>query len=71
MIVYTETVVHLAPPAFAADVPYQVIIVTREDGTRVTGRVEGDRVEIGDTVTEAAIRDGVPYFRKSQTGAAK
>ena len=27
-VVYTETVVHLAPERFAADVPYQVAIVT-------------------------------------------
>ena len=33
--VYTETVVHLAPEAFAKDVPYQVVIVTLEDGTRI------------------------------------
>ncbi len=65
MIVYTETVVHLAPPAFAADAPYQVVIVTREDNTRVTGRVEGERLQIGDEVVEAAVRDGVPYFRKA------
>ncbi len=65
MIVYTETVVHLAPPAFADDAPYQVVIVTREDNTRVTGRVEGERLQIGDEVVEAAVQDGIPYFRKA------
>jgi len=70
MTVYTETVVHLAAPAFADEVPYQVVIVTLDDNTRVTGRIEGERVQIGDSVTEAATRDGVPYFRKvSDTGA--
>ncbi len=69
MTVYTETVVHLASPAFAAEVPYQVVIVTLDDNTRVTGRIEGERVQIGDSVTEAAVRDGVPYFRKLSTGA--
>jgi len=29
--------VHLAPDAFAKDVPYQVVIVTLEDGTRSPG----------------------------------
>ena len=65
MTVYTETVVHLAPPAFQADVPYQVAIVTLDDNTRVTGRIEGLRVQIGDPVTRLPDRDGVPYFRES------
>ena len=62
--VYTETVVHLAPEAFAADVPYQVVIVTLENGSRTTGRVLGDRVAIDDRVEQVETRDGVPYFRK-------
>lgn len=64
--VYTETVVHLAPERFAADVPYQVIIVRLDDGVNITARVEpGERLEIGDRVAEAPARDGIPYFRKS------
>ncbi|HXI41304.1 MAG TPA: OB-fold domain-containing protein [Bryobacteraceae bacterium] len=63
--VYTETVVHLAPEAFAKDVPYQVVIVTLEDGSRVTGRVAGDRVTIGDLVERVDVRDGVPFFLRA------
>jgi len=62
--VYTETVVHLAPEAFAKDAPYQVAIVTVEDGSRVTGRVLVDRVVIDDRVAQVETRDGVPFFRK-------
>ena len=62
--VYTETVVHLAPEAFAKDAPYQVAIVTVEDGSRVTGRVLGERVAIDDGVAQVETRDGVPFFRK-------
>ena len=62
--VYTETVVHLAPEAFAKDVPYQVAIVTLPDGSRVTGRVLGERVTIDDRVEQTGLRDGVPFFRK-------
>ncbi len=65
MTVYTETVVHLAPEAFQKDVPYQVAIVERNDGTRITGRIEGERVSIGDTVEEIGARDGIPWFRKN------
>ncbi len=64
MTVYTDTVVYLAPAAFQADVPYQVAMVTLDDGTRVTGRVEGERVTIGDAVEALGKRDGVPWFRK-------
>lgn len=62
--VYTETVVHLAPEAFAADVPYQVVIVTLEDGSRTTGRVLGNRVVINDRVEQVETRAGIPFFRK-------
>jgi len=65
MTVYTETVVHLPPPACAADAPYQIVIVIRDDNTRVTGRVLGEHLQIGDTVAEADVRDGIPYFQKS------
>jgi uncharacterized OB-fold protein len=63
-VVYTETVVHLAPERFAADVPYQVAIVRLDDGERVTARVEGERVSIDDRVVEAEIRGGITYFRR-------
>jgi hypothetical protein len=65
-VVYTETVVHLAPPAFEKDTPYQVAIVTLESGQRVTGRIEGERVSIDDPVRLIETRDGVPFFRKSE-----
>jgi uncharacterized OB-fold protein len=64
-IVYTETVIYSAAPAFTADVPFQTAIVTLDEGGRVTGRVLGDRVAIGDRVTEIETRDGVPFFRKA------
>jgi uncharacterized OB-fold protein len=63
-IVYTETVVHLAPERFAADVPYQVVIVKLDDGGSITARVDGARVAIDDRVVESGIRDGVSFFRK-------
>ncbi len=63
--VYTETVIHAAPEAFVNDVPYQTAIVALDSGGRVTGRVLGERVAIGDRVSEVETRDGVPYFSKS------
>ena len=64
--VYTETVIYSAPPAFEKDVPYQVAIITLENGERVTGRIEGERVSIDDRVVLIETRDGVPFFRKSE-----
>jgi uncharacterized OB-fold protein len=63
--VYTETVVYSAPEAFVKDVPYQIAIVTLEDGRRITGRILGTEVSVGDPVKLAEERDGVPYFRKA------
>jgi uncharacterized OB-fold protein len=65
MKVYTETVVYSAPEAYVNEVPYQIAIVTRDDGTRVTGRILGARVSIDDRVELAETRNGVPYFRKA------
>ena len=67
--IYTETVVHIAPEAFQKDVPYQVAIVAFDDGSRVTARIEGERVAIGDPVIEVAQRDGVFFFRKNAAPA--
>jgi uncharacterized OB-fold protein len=63
-IVYTETVIHSAPEAFAAEAPYQSAIVSLDGGGRETVRIEGDRVAIGDKVVETESRDGVPFFQK-------
>ena len=62
--VYTETVVHFAPAAFEPDVPYQVAIVDLEEGGKLTARIEGERVTIGDRVEELPGID-FPKFRKS------
>jgi uncharacterized OB-fold protein len=63
--VYTETVVHAPPVQFAADAPYQLAIVSLAEGGRITARIEGERVQIGDAVEFAESRDGVPFFRKA------
>jgi len=62
--VYTETVVFSPPEAYVNDVPYQLAIVELEDGHRITGRIDGERAQIGDRVTFAEYRNSVPFFRK-------
>jgi uncharacterized OB-fold protein len=62
--VYTETVVWSPPERYVNDAPYQIAIVDLGD-KRVTARILGDRVVIGDAVAFVESRDEVPYFRRS------
>ena len=64
-VVYTETMVHAAPEQFVADAPYQLAIVSLDEGGRLTVRVDGDRVSIDDRVDFVADRNGIPFFRKA------
>jgi uncharacterized OB-fold protein len=64
-VVYTETVVHAAPEQFVADAPYQLAIVSLEEGGRLTVRIDGARVAIGDRVAFVEDRSGIPFFRKA------
>ena len=64
--VYTETVVWSPPEAYVNDVPYQLAIIELEGGRRITGRIEGERAQIGERVSFAEFRNNVPFFRKSQ-----
>lgn len=63
-VIYTETVVHAAPAEFVADAPYQLAIVSLDSGGRLTARITGERVIIGDKVTLVDTRNGVEFFRK-------
>jgi uncharacterized OB-fold protein len=63
-IVYAETLIHAAPQQFVSEAPYQLVIVTLDDGDRVTGRITGPRVSIEDRVELLEEKSGVPYFRK-------
>lgn len=62
--VYTETVVWSPPEAYVKDVPYQLAIIELEGGRRITGRIDGDRAQIGDRVSFFEFRNDVPFFRK-------
>ena len=56
--------VHSPPEAYVNDVPYQLAIVELEGGRRVTGRIDGERAQIGDRVAFVEFRNDVPFFRK-------
>ena len=65
--VYACTTVHRAPPAFADNAPYTVLLVDIDEGFRMMGSlVDAADIAIGDRVT-VTFRDGpdgrpAPYF---------
>ncbi len=65
--VYTETTIYSPPEAFASEAPYQLAIITLESGPgagrRVTARILGDAVSIGDAVELVETRNSIPFFR--------
>jgi len=63
--VYTETVVYSPPEQYVNDVPYQLAIIQLDGGGRLTGRIAGDRAQIGDAVSFTEFRDGVAFFQKN------
>lgn len=66
--IYSETVVWSAPVELADAAPYQLVLVEREDGGRVMGRMAGEeRVSIGDAVIlDEAGNSSTPLFRKAK-----
>ena len=52
-VVYSETTVHAAAEAFAADAPYQLALVDFPEGRRLV-RIQGAPVRIGDQVVATA-----------------
>ena len=62
--VYTETVVHSAPEQFVSEAPYQLVIVQLTD-RKITARITGERVQIGDRVVFMQDRGGIPFFQKA------
>jgi uncharacterized OB-fold protein len=64
--VYTETVVFSPPAQFVADAPYQIAIVSLEGGGRLTARIAGARVAIGDRVRFQEYRNDIPFFERDE-----
>jgi uncharacterized OB-fold protein len=63
-VVYTETTVYSPPEAYAAEAPYQIAIVELDQGGRLTARIEGPAVSIGDRVRLLESRAGVSHFTR-------
>ena len=60
--VYSQTTLYAAAEPFEKDLPFQIAIIELAGGLRLTARIRGPKVEIGDSVSEVEERDGVYYF---------
>jgi len=63
--VYSCTTLHAAAEAFEKDLPFQIAIIDLEEGARLTARISGPAVSIGDPVCLTGDRDGVYFFQAS------
>ena len=66
--VYSETTLHTAAEPFEKDLPFQIAIIQLDaeldQGPRLTARIKGERVAIGDQVQLVRQTEGVSYFSK-------
>ena len=60
--VYTCTTLYAAAEPFEKDLPFQIAIVVTNGGQRLTARIEGERVAIGDRVRKTREQGGVACF---------
>ncbi len=60
--IYSHTTLYAAAEPFEKDLPFQIAIVDLEGGPRLTARIAGPPVGVGDGVRLVEERDGVHYF---------
>lgn len=63
-VVYTETIVHSAPEQYVHEAPYQIAIIALDAGGRLTARIQGSKVSIGDRVQFVEYRNQFPVFQQ-------
>lgn len=63
-VIYTETTVYSPPEQYVDEAPYQIAIVTLDAGGRLTARIQGEKVAIGDRVQFIEYRNQFPVFQK-------
>jgi uncharacterized OB-fold protein len=60
--IYSCTTLYAAAEPFEKDLPFQIAIVELDGGARLTARIKGRRVDVGDPVRCIEQRDGVYFF---------
>lgn len=63
--VYSCTMLQAAATPFEKNLPFQIAIIELEEGPRLTARIQGEPVKIGDTVKQVEEKNGVQVFSLS------
>lgn len=63
--VYSCTMLHAAATPFEKSLPFQIAIIQLEEGPRLTARIQGEKVKIGDKVKQIEESNGVQVFALS------
>jgi hypothetical protein len=63
--VYSCTMLHAAATPFEKNLPFQIAIIELEEGPRLTARIQGEKVKIGDKVKQVEEKNGVQVFSLS------
>ena len=61
--VYSCTTLYAAAEPFEKDLPFQIAIIDLDDGPRLTARISGAPVNIGDPVVHLHEQNGVHFFQ--------
>ena len=64
--VYSCTTLYSAAERFEKDRPLQIAIIELEGGARLTARITGAKVDVGDSVSLVEERDGVHFFSAAE-----
>lgn len=63
--VYSCTMLHASATPFEKNLPFQIAIIELEEGPRLTARIQGQKVKIGDKVKQVEEKNGVQVFSLS------
>ena len=61
--IYSCTTLYASAEPFEKELPFQIAIIELEDGPRLTARIRGNAVNIGDQVQYLEQKEGVYFFQ--------
>lgn len=67
--VYSCTMLHAAAEPFEKRLPFQIAIIELEGGPRLTVRIQGKPVGIGDPVQQVEEKEGIWIFSAASSGS--
>ena len=63
--VYSCTMLQAASTPFEKSLPFQIAIIQLEEGPRLTVRIQGEKIKIGDKVKQVEEKNGVQVFSRA------